>query len=546
MNEAAPIAREEMPCDVAIIGAGPAGLSAAIRLAQLAKEAGREISICVVEKGAEVGAHILSGAVFEPRALDELLPDWKERGAPLTVPATNDRFLFLTKKKAYRLPTPPGMHNRGNYVTSIANLCRWLADVAEGMGVQIFPGFPAADLFMENGRVAGIVTGDFGIGKDGHRKPEFQPGLILRAKYTLFAEGCRGSLSQRLMEQFNLRKDCDPQTYALGLKEIWEVAPEKHKPGQVVHSIGWPLKNDTYGGSFLYHMDANQIAIGYVVGLDYSNPYLDPFQEFQRFKQHPAIRPLLEGGRRLAYGARALNEGGWQSLPKLAFPGGVLIGCAAGFLNVAKIKGNHLAMKSGMLAAESAFAALQENRAMDVLESYPQAVRDSWIAPELQSVRNIRPGFHLGLWAGMLNGALETLLRGRTPWTLRNHADHTQLNPASLSPRIDYPRPDGVVSFDRLSSVYLSNTNHAEDQPVHLKLRDPDLAIEVNLPDYASPETRYCPAGVYEIVEETSGPRLQINAQNCVHCKTCDLKDPNLNIVWTTPEGGGGPRYPNM
>ncbi len=547
MTEASnPIIREEMPCDVAIIGAGPSGLSAAIRLAQLAKESGKEISICVVEKGAEVGAHILSGAVFEPRALDELLPDWKERGAPLNVPAAEDRFLFLTKKRAFRLPTPPAMRNHGNYVASIANLCRWLAKEAEALGVQIFPGFPAADLFIENGRVAGIVTGDFGIGREGGQKSEFQPGLILRAKYTLFAEGCRGSLSQRLMAQFDLRKDCDPQTYALGIKEIWEIAPEKHKPGRIEHTLGWPLKSDVYGGSFLYHMAENQVAIGLVVGLDYANPYLDPFMEFQRFKQHAAIRPLLEGGRRLAYGARALNEGGWQSLPKLVFPGGALIGCAAGFLNVPKIKGNHLAMKSGMLAAESAFAALQAGRANDVLETYPQAVRDSWIAPELQSVRNIRPGFHFGLWAGLANAAVETLLRGRTPWTWRNHADHTQLQPAALSEKIEYPRPDGIISFDRLSSVYLSNTNHAEDQPCHLRLKDPALPMETNLPDYASPETRYCPAGVYEIVEETAGPRLQINAQNCVHCKTCDLKDPNLNIVWTTPEGGGGPRYPNM
>ncbi len=538
--------REEMPCDVAIVGAGPAGLSAAIRLAQRAKDAGRELSICVVEKGAEAGAHILSGAVVEPRALDELIPDWKERGAPLTVPATEDRFLFLTEKKSYRLPTPPSMHNHGNYVASVANLCRWLAGQAEALGVQIFPGFPAADLFMEQGRVAGMITGDFGIGKHGERKPEFQPGLILRAKYTLFAEGCRGSLSQRLMEDFELRKECDPQTYGLGIKEIWEVAPDKHRPGHVMHSLGWPLKSDAYGGGFLYHLDNNQVALGFVVGLDYSNPFLDPFQEFQRFKHHPAIRPLLEGGRRLAYGARALNEGGWQSLPKLAFPGGALIGDAAGFLNVAKIKGTHLSMKSGMLAADAAFDALQEGREGDMLEAYPQAVKDSWIAPELQRVRNIRPGFRWGLWLGMLNAGIETLLQGKLPWTLRNHADHTGLRPAANAPRIEYPRPDGVISFDRLSSVYLSNTNHAEDQPVHLRLRDPELAIGLNLPEYASPETRYCPAGVYEIVEESTGPRLQINAQNCVHCKTCDIKDPNLNILWTTPEGGGGPRYPNM
>ena len=541
-----PVERDEIPCDVAIVGAGPSGLSAAIRLAQLAKEAGKEITICVVEKGSEVGAHIFSGAVLEPRALNELLPDWKERGAPLNTPVKHDRFLFLTEKKAFRFLTPPQMENRGNYIISLGNFCRWLGKEAEALGVQIFPGFPAADVLMEEGKVAGVITGDFGIGRDGKPKTEYQPGIVLRAKYTLFAEGCRGSLAQRLMGSFGLREGVDPQTYAIGIKELWEITPEQHKQGTVLHTAGWPLKSDTYGGSFVYHLENNQLAIGYVVGLDYSNPYLDPYLEFQRFKHHPAIRPLLEGGRRLSYGARALNEGGWQSLPKLVFPGGALIGDAAGFLNMPKIKGTHTAMKSGMLAAEATFAALQQERTGDVLETYPTAVQQSWLGEELRKVRNIRPGFRWGLWLGVLNAALETITGGKTPWTIANHADHEQLRHAADCEPITYPKPDGIVSFDRLSSVYLSNTNHAEDQPIHLRLRDPEVPTSVNLPEYAAPETRYCPAGVYEIVEEAQGPRLQINAQNCVHCKTCDIKDPLQNIVWVTPEGGGGPNYPNM
>jgi electron-transferring-flavoprotein dehydrogenase len=540
------ITRDEIPCDVAIIGAGPAGLSAAIRLAQLAKEAGAELTICVVEKGSEVGAHILSGAVLEPRALNELLPDWKERGAPLNTPVDHDRFVYLTEQKSYRLPTPPQMENKGNYIISLGNFCRWLGREAEALGVQIFPGFPAADILLEEGKVAGIITGDFGIGHDGKPKVEYQPGIIIRAKYTLFAEGCRGSLAQRLMQNFDLRRNADPQTYGIGIKELWEVDPAKHKLGQVTHTLGWPLESDTYGGSFIYHLENNQVAIGYVIGLDYSNPNLDPFLEFQRFKHHPDIKPLLEGGRRLSYGARAINEGGWQSLPDLAFAGGALIGDAAGFLNVPKIKGTHTCMKSGMLAAEAAFAALAEGREGDALAAYPEAVATSWLGAELRSVRNIRPGFKHGLWIGLLNAALETITRGKLPWTLRNHADHTQLLPLSLAKPITYPKPDGVVSFDRMSSVYLSNTNHAEDQPVHLRLRDPEVPVALNLPEYGAPEQRYCPAGVYEIVQEAAGPRLQINAQNCVHCKTCDIKDPTQNILWVTPEGGGGPNYPNM
>ncbi len=547
MTDESAVQRDEMECDVAIVGAGPAGLSAAIRLMQLAKDAGREISVCVVEKGSEVGAHILSGAVLEPRALNELLPDWQERGAPLSTPVTSDEFRFLSAKNSWRLPTPKPMNNHGNYIISLGNFCRWLGQQAESMGVQIFAGFPAADIFVQDGKVAGIITGDFGIGKHGEKKPEYQPGIILKAKYTLFAEGCRGSLSQRLMQAFDLRAECDPQTYGIGIKELWEVAPEKHQQGKVTHTIGWPMDTQTYGGSFIYHLENNQVAVGYVVGLDYQNPHLDPYMEFQRFKQHTSIRPLFEGGRRLSYGARALNEGGWQSLPKLAFEGGALIGCAAGFLNVPKIKGTHTAMKSGMLAAEAAFAAVQQNRAHDVLESYPLLVKSSWIADELKAVRNIRPAFHKGLWAGLIYGALETyIFRGKAPWTFKNHADHTQLKPAADCAKIDYEKPDGVVSFDRLSSVFISNTNHAEDQPAHLTLKDAGVPIAHNLAMYDAPEQRFCPAGVYEIVTDAAGKRLQINAQNCVHCKTCDIKDPTQNIVWVTPEGGGGPNYPNM
>jgi electron-transferring-flavoprotein dehydrogenase len=536
--------RDRMEYDVVIVGAGPSGLAAAIRLKQLAAEAGREVSVCIIEKGSEVGAHILSGAVFEPRALDELLPDWRERGAPLQTPATTDRFLLLTKRHAFALP--PATHNHGNYIISLANLCRWLAKEAEAAGVEIYPGFAGAEvLYDETGAVRGVATGPQGIGKDGQPTARFQPGVELVAQETLFAEGCRGSLTKQLEQRFDLRRDSGPQTYGIGIKELWEVAPEQHRPGLVVHTIGWPLDQATYGGSFLYHLENRQVAVGFVVGLDYANPYLSPFEEFQRFKTHPAIRPTFRGGRRVSYGARALNEGGFQAIPRLSFPGGLVIGCAAGFLNVPKIKGSHTAMKSGMVAAETVFRRLSGDAAAD----YRAALAASWVWPELHAVRNVRPGFRWGLWAGLAHAALDTYLwRGKAPWTLRHTADHLHLKKAAAAEPIAYPKPDGVLTFDRLSSVFISNTNHEENQPAHLKLRVPERAIAVNYALYDSPEQRYCPAGVYEILSdgETGKPRLQINAQNCVHCKTCDIKDPTQNIDWVVPEGGGGPNYPNM
>ncbi len=540
--------RERMDYDVAIVGAGPSGLAAAIRLKQLSAEKGREISVCVLEKGSEVGAHILSGAVLEPRALNELIPDWKEKGAPLNTPAKEDRFLFLTKKRAIRLPTPPQMHNEGNYIVSLGNVCRWLATQAEELGVEIFPGFAAAETLFEGGRVCGIATGDMGIGKDGQRTANFTPGVEIHARLTVFAEGVRGSLSKALIEKFDLRKNAQPQTYGIGIKELWEIDPAKHHAGRIIHTVGWPLDFETYGGSFLYHLENNQVAVGYVIGLDYKNPYLSPFEEFQRFKTHPAIRPIFEGGRRIAYGARAINEGGLQSIPDLVMPGAAIIGCSAGFVNVPKIKGSHTAMKSGMLLAEAAFEALATDGPVGTLDAYPAAVKASWIWEELSAVRNIRPGFTKGLVVGMANGALETyVLRGKGPWTLKHHPDNESLRPAAASTPIEYPKPDGKVSFDRLSSVFLSNTNHEENQPAHLTLKDASVPVAYNLALYDAPEQRYCPAGVYEIVREGSAaPRLQINAQNCVHCKTCDIKDPSQNIVWVVPEGGGGPNYPNM
>ncbi|MGH7113640.1 MAG: electron transfer flavoprotein-ubiquinone oxidoreductase [Stellaceae bacterium] len=540
------VPREQMEYDVVVVGAGPSGLAAAIRLKQLAAAAGREIGVCVVEKGSEVGAHILSGAVFEPRALDELFPDWRERGAPLVTRATEDRFLLLTRRRAWRLPTPPQMRNHGNYIISLGNLCRWLATEAEALGIEIYPGFAAAEiLYDETGRVRGVATGDLGIGKDGRPTERYQPGVELVARETLFAEGCRGSLTKTLIERFHLRDGVDPQTYAIGIKELWEVAPARHQPGLVVHTIGWPLDNATYGGSFLYHLEDRQVAVGFVIGLDYRNPFLNPFEEFQRFKTHPSIRPFFEGGRRIAYGSRALNEGGWQSVPRLDFPGGALTGCAAGFLNVPKIKGSHTAVKSGMVAAETVFRRLAGDSAAEVGE----ALRASWVWDELRRVRNIRPSFRWGLYAGLAYSAIDTyLLRGAAPWTFHHRPDYAQLTPANRARPIEYPKPDGAISFDRLSSVFISNTNHEEDQPSHLRLRDPKKAITVNYRLYDSPEQRYCPAGVYEIVRPAGAddPYLQINAQNCVHCKTCDIKDPEQNIDWVVPEGGGGPNYPNM
>jgi len=538
------VAREAMEFDVVIVGAGPAGLAAAIRLKQLSPDA----TVCVVEKGGEVGAHILSGAVIEPRALNELLPDWQSTGAPLLTPAGEDRFLFLTETRAIKLPTPRQMHNAGNYIVSLGDVCRWLGTQAEGLGVEIYPGFAAAEVLIEDGRVVGVATGDMGITKEGEHGPNFQPGMELRAAYTLFAEGCRGSLTKQVATRFNLREGRPPQTYALGIKELWEIPAAQHKPGLIEHSVGWPLDRNTYGGSWLYHWGENLVSYGFVVGLDYHNPWLSPFDEMQRCKTHPAMRKHFEGGRRISYGARALSEGGLQSIPKLTFPGGALIGDTAGFLNVPKIKGTHTAMKSGMLAAEALADALANGRPAEP-SSYETRFRESWLFKELNGVRNIRPSIaKLGLFGGIAYSAMDTyLLRGRAPWTMRYaHADHEDLRLAKDAPRIDYPKPDGKLTFDRLSSVFISNTNHAEDQPVHLHLRDPGRWLGVNWEQFASPESRYCPAGVYEAVGVEQGePRLQINAQNCVHCKTCDIKDPTQNIDWVTPEGSGGPNYPS-
>jgi len=534
--------REAMEFDVLIVGAGPSGLAAAIRLKQLAPDA----TVCIVEKGGEVGAHILSGAVLEPRALDELLPDWREDPPALATPAGEDRFMLLTETKAFKMPTPPQMHNHGNYIVSLGNVARWLGAKAEALGVEIYPGFAASEAIIEDGVVKGVVAGVMGIEKGGTKGADYQPGMELRASYTLFAEGCRGSLAKKLFDTYDLRAECQPQTYALGIKELWEIPKAQHKPGLVWHSTGWPLTSDTYGGSWLYMFGENLVSVGFVVGLDYSNPWLSPFDEFQRFKHHPAVKPMLEGGKRISYGARALNEGGLQSIPKLVFPGGALIGDAAGFLNVPKIKGTHTAMKSGMVAAEAAAAALAGERP-PVLAAYPEALRQSWVWEELSAVRNIRPGFaKLGFWGGMANAALETyVFRGKAPWTLGHHADHDGLKAAADAPRIAYPKPDGVISFDRLSSVFLSNTNHEENQPSHLVLLDPSKWLGTNWQQFASPESRYCPAAVYEAVGvEEGNPTLVINAQNCVHCKTCDIKDPTQNIDWKTPEGGGGPNYP--
>ncbi|HEX6376664.1 MAG TPA: electron transfer flavoprotein-ubiquinone oxidoreductase [Allosphingosinicella sp.] len=545
--------RESMPYDVVIVGAGPAGLAAGIRLKQLADRAGRELSVCILEKGSEVGAHILSGAVIDPRAIDELLPDWRERGSPLTVPVTENHHWVLTRKGKYSLPhllMPPFMSNKGTYTASLGNFCRWLAGQAEALGVEIFPGFAAAEvLFNDDGSVKGVATGDMGVARDGTHKPDHQPGMELHGRYTFFAEGARGHLTKQLRRMFDLDRDSQPQVYGIGLKELWDIDPAKHVPGRVIHTQGWPL-DDAWGGGFLYHQEKNQVALGFVVALNYRNPHLSPFEEFQRWKQHPAIREVLEGGRRVSYGARAINEGGWQAVPKLAFPGGALIGCAAGFVNVPRIKGSHTAMKSGMLAAEAAFAAIAAERGGDELTTYEESLRNSWIAAELKTVRNVEPLVaRFGAAAGTLLAGIDMWMRTLKiglPFTLGHHPDNATLYRRDLVPPIDYPRPDGVISFDRLSSVFISNTNHEENQPVHLTLKDPAIPTGVNLPLYDGPEQRYCPAGVYEFVEEAGGPRLQINAQNCVHCKTCDIKDPTQNINWVVPEGGGGPNYPNM
>ena len=539
--------RESMEYDVVIVGAGPSGLSAAIRLRQLAREQDRECSVCVIEKGSEVGAHILSGAVLEPRALNELISDWKDKDAPLQVPVKSDSFQWLGKKRAISLPVPPQMHNDGNFIISLGNLCRWLAEQAEAEGADIFPGFAAAEvLYHEDGSVRGIATGDMGIGKDGQPTDQHQPGMELHAKSTFFAEGCRGSLTAELFQRFDLRDGVDPQTYGIGIKELWEVDNDLHDPGHVLHTIGWPLDKRTYGGSFIYHLDNKQLAAGFVVGLDYQNPHLSPFEEFQRFKTHPAIRPLFENGRRISYGARALSEGGLQSMPKLVFPGGLLIGDCAGVLNMPKIKGTHTSMKTGMLAAEAVFAQLASEQSGPAT-AYSQAINKSWIHDELHSARNIRPAFRWGLWPAIAYSAIDTyLLRGKAPWTMHHHPDHSQLKKADQCPVIDYPKPDGTLTFDRLSSVYLSGTNHEENQPSHLTLKDDTLPISLNYAEYDAPEVRFCPAGVYEIVEDDGNKHLQINAQNCVHCKTCDIKDFSQNIVWKVPEGGGGPNYPNM
>lgn len=539
------MSQEAMQYDVVIVGAGPAGLSAAIRLKQQASD----LSVCLLEKGAQVGAHILSGAVLEPGSLKKLLPE-RWQSAPFNTPVKHDHFYYLTEHRAITLPTPSPMRNHGNFIISLGELCQFLASEAEALGVEIYPGFAAKELvFSDNNQLLGVKTGDMGRLRNGEPGPQFQEGMTILGKQTFFAEGCRGQLSQELIAHYDLRAGKCPQTYGIGIKELWQVTSPAYETGKVVHTVGWPLQSDTYGGSFIYHLKNNIVALGFVVGLDYQNPWLSPFEEMQRFKNHSLVKPLLTGGKRIAYGARALNEGGLQSLPKLHFPGGILLGDAAGFLNVPKIKGIHMAIESGILAADAYFArqdALAKD-AINQLDNYETLFASSGMRDELRAVRNIRPGFRFGLWKGLANAALETyILRGKSPWTLQNHADHRSLLAANIAPKIDYPKPDGVLRFDRLSSVYLTNTYHSEDQPCHLELKNPETAIRLNYQEYAAPETRYCPAHVYEIVQADNGPRLQINAQNCIHCKTCDIKDPSQNIHWVAPEGGGGPNYQGM
>jgi electron-transferring-flavoprotein dehydrogenase len=545
--------RESMEYDVVVVGGGPGGLATAIRLKQLAAERNHEISVCVLEKGSEIGAHILSGAIMDPKALTELLPDWKSTGAPLNTAVTEDEFLFLSPTGSQKTPNwllPECFQNHGNYIVSLGSVARWMGEQAEALGVEIFPGFAAAEvLYDDKGAVRGVATGDMGVGRDGQPTDQYQRGMELHAKYTIFAEGARGQLGRQLIEKFKLDQNRDPQSYGIGIKELWEVEPSKSRPGLVVHTAGWPLDADTYGGSFLYHLKDNLVAVGMVVGLDYANPWISPFEEFQRYKTHPAIRGTFEGGKRIAYGARAITAGGLLSLPKLVFPGGALVGCEAGFLNASRIKGSHAAIKSGMMAAEAAFDALVAQRSHDELPAYPAAFENSWLHTELNKARNFKQWFKKGRSIGtLMTGIEQWLLKGNMPWTIhRDKPDHACLKPAADCIKIDYPKPDGVLTFDRLSSVFISNTNHEENQPIHLTLKDASVPVSINLAKFGGPEARYCPAGVYEYVKDDQGAdRLQINAQNCVHCKTCDIKDPTQNIVWVTPQGGEGPVYTGM